>query len=711
MQRLFRTSLLLLPLVLAQCTCDGLEPIGELPGTILGQVCDVRTGAGSAGVEMAITLLNGSSKRVESQGGGMAKMENVEPGVYDVVFSQSLPGGRADVRSVPRVEVKSNLEVQVTDPACIAGRNPPGTGWVRGKICNRHTGDWVGAADVTIQLSSGEIMATATDLEGNFLLEGVPAGDHVLYVRSQTFQRAYAITVVAGRETTLESSPTCTGLDPNSGGVEGVFCSPAGTGPLTGALAYVDVGNPATRLSDLTDADGHFIITGIPAGNYDLHVEQGAYNRTYPITITVGIIAVIGPSICETPNLNTTGRIDGLFCNPGSVGPLVGASVTVDLGSSVLEDVTDSLGRFEFAGVPPGNYEVQVHSVSLNQSYPVTVVAGQTTHVQPQGECTSIGGPVGEIQGRICAPNGTTWLANARVWVDTSNGTIETQTDSNGRFTLLNVPPGTYVVHVAAGTFTTDYPNVEVRANEITTIGASPDQCVPLEDTHKIAVVTGQFDEVQVVLNRLGLNNIDLYDGINGTFASTLLGDYALMQTYDVIFFNCGLDDTYLHTEGNNQVAVQNLRAYVDSGKSTYFSDWAYNLVETAWPNFVDFYGDDSALDSAKVAKDVAALVGNVVDPGLRNALGQQTVSINYNLIQWVPASGAGSATRVYLRGNPEVCMDFFCDQTSVLNNVPLTVGFHPSSAAGKVIFTSFHQERQTTQDMDQILQMLVFEL
>ena len=74
----------------------------------------------------------------------------------------------------------------------------------------------------------------------------------------------------------------------------------------------------------------------------------------------------------------------------------------------------------------------------------------------------------GELRGRVCAPNGSTWLANASVCVDTSMGPICGQTDANGRFSLAGVPVGTYTVHVAAGSFTTDFPGVQVRGDEIT---------------------------------------------------------------------------------------------------------------------------------------------------------------------------------------------------------------------------------------------------
>ncbi|MEW5849784.1 MAG: carboxypeptidase-like regulatory domain-containing protein [Myxococcota bacterium] len=711
------TVLLLLPFGFARCGCEEPTTIEGAPGSLKGKLCDIRTGQGAAGVQVALQVPGeaGGSQRAESVAGGDFTLENVKPGAYEVIITQTFSNG-GDQRVIPEVLVKSDEETEVKDPACIAGRVPDGTGWVRGRVCNRHTGSWVTNAAVTITLADGTLAQTTTNAEGDFLLEGVPEGDHTLYIQSSNYQRAYAITVIAGQETLLQSSAECRGVDPNSGGVEGLMCAPNGTGPLAGATAYIDVGEPPVRVADVLDNEGRFILTGLPPGVHQLHVQLGSYERVYDVTVNANEIVRVGPTVCNAPDPDTTGRIQGMFCNPNG-GPLVDATVLVDVSNGTLEDSTDELGRFAFAGVEPGDRVVRVQHVSFTQQFPVTVVAGQMVEVVPQQVCEqNNNGPTGEIRGRICAPNGTTWLANARVWVDLpTGGVVETQTDPDGRFVLTGVPEGIYTVHVAAGSFTTDIPNVQVRPNEITEVGDSADQCVPIED-RKIAVVSGRYDRVQDVLNRLGLNDIDLYDGEGGGYQGSLLENYDQMQEYDVIFFNCGMDDSFLSNPALYQVAVDNLRAYVASGKSVYASDWAYDIIEVAWPDHVDFYADDGTRDTAQVASDGENLPATVTDAALRNALGTQNVAINYNLPAWALMSGASNQTTVYIRGTAEACLQYdiwtgTCADAITATNVPFTVGFHPSADSGKVIYTSFHQEQQTTQDMDTILELLVFEL
>ena len=66
--------------------------------------------------------------------------------------------------------------------------------------------------------------------------------------------------------------------------------------------------------------------------------------------------------------------------------------------------------------------------------------------------------------------------------------------------------------------------------------------------------------------------------------------DIDTMNTYDIIFFNCGMPFNWLGHRG--QVAT-NLRDYVDEGGSVYASDWAHMIIEAAWPNQIEFVGND----------------------------------------------------------------------------------------------------------------------
>jgi len=96
-----------------------------------------------------------------------------------------------------------------------------------------------------------------------------------------------------------------------------------------------------------------------------------------------------------------------------------------------------------------------------------------------------------------------------------------------------------------------------------------------------------------------------------------------------------------------------------------------------------------------------------VVDPGIRAALGQNTIEVSFNLRIWVAMYTTAPATRVYFRGDAASDAVFF--PGPMMNNIPLTVGFDVGQ--GRVVYTSFHQERNLTPDMQTVLNLLVFEL
>ena len=63
----------------------------------------------------------------------------------------------------------------------------------------------------------------------------------------------------------------------------------------------------------------------------------------------------------------------------------------------------------------------------------------------------------------------------------------------------------------------------------------------------------------------------------------------------------------------------------------------------------------------------------------------------------------ASAQVTTYIRG------DAALDSGQTLQDVPHTVAFRPG--AGRVLFTSFHQEPGINPDMERVLRLLIFEL
>jgi hypothetical protein len=322
-----------------------------------------------------------------------------------------------------------------------------------------------------------------------------------------------------------------------------------------------------------------------------------------------------------------------------------------------------------------------------------TDVTGVDPDDVPHGE--------GAVEGRICAPDDATWVAGATVWIEFDDGTRETAiTDGDGHFLLEGLPSGTFTVYVEKGSFHTEFVAV-VTDGEITTLATQ--ECLSGDDVN-IAVVTGLYDSIQVVLDRLNLH-YTVINGIDGNAHVNLLRDPAQLEQYDIIFFNCGMNDNWLPYRP--QIA-SNIKDYVHNGGSVYTSDWSYYLAETAYPDLIEFKGDDNTPGAAKLG--VAGSVhGVVLDADMISALGTDQADLWYDLDIWITPDSVGNGTEL-IRGS----YDYYDDPysyyyTTLSGSGPLAA--RRIDGDGELIYTSFHNERQTTAEMDVLLQEIILSM
>ena len=308
----------------------------------------------------------------------------------------------------------------------------------------------------------------------------------------------------------------------------------------------------------------------------------------------------------------------------------------------------------------------------------------------------------GAIEGKVCAPSGNLWLAGADVWVDQGGAQDATTTDDQGHFLLGGVDAGQQTLHVQKGSFSTQQ-QVAVVAGQTTQLPTPA--CV--NGTIHVAVVTGN-DKIESILAGAGITDVTLYGSNTGAAGTMqdLLGNPTLMATYKIIFIDCG---DFQKTTFTGTGDVANLAAYVAAGGSLYASDWAYDWIAQAFPGKVDFYGNDSTLQAAR-AGNQGNVTGNVVDSALATALGHSTLAIDYAYGKWGVAQSVASGGKVLVTGDVQIT-DPTTNATSTLTGAPLAVEFKVGGNGGSVVYTSFHNESQSTQDMDTALAYMVFQL
>ena len=372
------------------------------------------------------------------------------------------------------------------------------------------------------------------------------------------------------------------------------------------------------------------------------------------------------------------------------------------------------------------------------------------------------------LAGRLYAPDGVTPISNALVYVEGSTpvaidrstvaaaatvacGTVPDSTwayactGADGSYTLKAAMPslGAKLVAIkgafkAEATVVPQGSQTSVSAISIGTTGAT---------ATKMAVVTGYFDSVEDILAKLGFGSadasgrlvkgtekFDLYDGNDSLDTSykeveALLADAdgngkADIFNYAIVFFNCGLGSFE-----SNAGAIAVLREYVNAGGRIYVSDQAYDLVEQAFPAYIDYLGSDATAPSAAETRDAAEegsdglAVSATVDTQLGawlqsvgcvngNCLTGGKATIDGFLSSWAVMNGAHAAppspVKVWVLGPVT-----YTGQTTPVDK-PLTVSFNQGS--GRVTYTSYHNENEFSTAggfvaAERILQFLVFEL
>jgi hypothetical protein len=163
------------------------------------------------------------------------------------------------------------------------------------------------------------------------------------------------------------------------------------------------------------------------------------------------------------------------------------------------------------------------------------------------------------------------------------------------------------------------------------------------------------------------------------------LYDPKTFDDIDVFFFTCSRD-------GNDQAVANNLRKFVARGGTLYASDWHYQAVALAFPDMVGHAKPGEGLDQS--------LVADVVDPGLKDALGTANVPLRFDLDHWKTAAFGSDRVKVLMKAK-------YVTQEKQRSETPLLVKF--GFDKGTVIFTSFHNEAQNSELETKLLKYLVF--
>lgn len=354
--------------------------------------------------------------------------------------------------------------------------------------------------------------------------------------------------------------------------------------------------------------------------------------------------------------------------------------------------------------------------------------------VDPPVECGTA-----SVSGVVCAPSGEPVVgAEVVIQIQTCMGGLSTHqaiTDSEGNYALIGVAAGSGTMTIRAGSFEDQF-SLTLGSGEQRDL--SQGQTCFRANTTRLAVITGGFDSIENSIAQLGFDYDSYCGGSSSAGARLLLSDPALLSQYDVIFINCGTMIDFDSFEG--QQRLRNLQTFVNNGGSVYASDLSAGIIDRAFPGIFNFsyeyYQSQSVSECCSCGANCPPYCGlqtqstmidhsgsvcmgtmpswdeecldhssdvmgygvngmmraQILNQNMRSALGRDQMDIHLDSSGWVQ-----------INYSPYV-------QNLIQGAYPLMVRYTAPSG-GRVIYTSFHNEQQPSQDLQQILSTLIFEL
>jgi hypothetical protein len=188
----------------------------------------------------------------------------------------------------------------------------------------------------------------------------------------------------------------------------------------------------------------------------------------------------------------------------------------------------------------------------------------------------------------------------------------------------------------------------------------------------------GKWDDMNKLLDTLG-------QGYRYTeYPLRDLTNAKKLEEFDVLFLTCA-------PGGTEPAVTQNLREFVSKGGTLYASDWRYDCVAQAFPDF--------KANNLVARGKPQRVESKVLDPGLRDLIGP-TIPLRFDLSKWKTAAFGGDRVKVLIEGEYE-------KESGGTAIAPLLVKFQ--FGKGSVIFTSFHNEKQNNEVETKLLKYLVF--
>ncbi|MFJ4167054.1 collagen binding domain-containing protein [Microbacterium sp. NPDC089698] len=239
---------------------------------------------------------------------------------------------------------------------------------------------------------------------------------------------------------------------PGTGSVSGTVTRAADGQPAAGVLVQVSLQDFSAGESTTTAPDGTFTVEGLQPGTYQVSFALGSESyvtqwwqgvKDYWQAARIDVAADQAITGIDA-SLASAGSLSGTATRSADGSPAAGIQVNAyspEGGQHFA--ITDDAGGFRMFGMAPGNYQLGFSDPSgqlLPKSTQAVVQADEETPNVDVAMATSA-----TISGHVLAASDGSPVVGA-VWATGSSGSFSAAIESDGSY-VLHVAPGTYVVH------------------------------------------------------------------------------------------------------------------------------------------------------------------------------------------------------------------------------------------------------------------------
>ncbi|MDI6917379.1 MAG: carboxypeptidase regulatory-like domain-containing protein [Thermoplasmatales archaeon] len=329
--------------------CIGVTPTRSVSGTVKDENGDPISGA--------TVTADGHSDTTDANGN--YTISNLSPDTYTVTASKS--GYTSSYQIVNLTTFSANIDFTLNAT--------PTTGTITGHVYVSGTTTGIQNANVSINANC----YTLTDANGAYTLSGVAQGTHTVTASAAGYASSSAEVSVTAGQTSFHNF-TLTLLS-ETGNISGRVTAD-GTG-LNNATVTVE----GAGLTAQTNITGHYTVTGVPPGTYNVTASKSGYvsSTQTNVAVTAGNTTELNFTLTVSAE-QQRGSISGTVKDKNG-NPVSGATVKAYNASDMVAGTayTNSTGGYTLSNLLPGTYTIKVSKTGFQEySMSVTLGANQT---------------------------------------------------------------------------------------------------------------------------------------------------------------------------------------------------------------------------------------------------------------------------------------------------------------------------------------------